>query len=311
MKILVTGGGGFIGSALLLWIPSNYKVVSLDLGENYSQLQSLVGDNVIFVKGDITDIKLVDDLMKDTDIVIHLAGIVGDKACMSNPNKAVLTNIYGTYILLQKAIKYEIDRFIFASTQSVYTTFRKRPMPLKEDMKPEPDDFYGALKSVSEYEIMDFIDYVILRFSNIYGYGSGLGAQWGGVIGRFIKSADEKSEIAIYGSGDQGVDFVHIDDLLQAILKIIETPEIRKEIFNIGSNRIAKIRELAQIVADCFKEDYNRNIILKKVEAPPGKIWPDRWLANDRIRKLLPPFPTISLKQGIRQLVKKYMEANQ
>lgn len=308
MKILVTGGGGFIGSTLLVRLAHEYKIICLDHGRKYPQHQALLRDNVRLVKGDITDINLMDELMQDVDIVIHLAGGGGNTACMRNPANAVMTHIYGTHLLLQKAEEYNAKRFIFASTQSVYSTFKKREMPLNEDRMLEPDDLYGALKAAAEYKIQDsMVGYVILRFANVYGYGSGLfGAEAGGAIGNFIKAAYEGSDITIFGTGEQKIDYVHISDVCRCIEMILENSSIKNEIFNVGSGELHSIEEIAKIVADVGEKMYKHNVNIKKVPAPQGKIWPDRLMSIEKIKQQLKWIPSISLREGISEMIKKY-----
>lgn len=308
MRLLVTGGGGFIGSALLLKISDTVKVISLDHGRNYAELQGAIGNNVQLVKGDIKDGKLLDELLPKVDVVMHFAGGGGNRACMNDPVKAVMDNVYGTHLLVQKALQHDIKRFLFASTQSVYVTTAKRKMPLTEDMIPKPDDFYGALKTVAEYEIMDnFNDYMIFRFANVYGYGSGLGAQWGGVIGKFIKKGCGESEITVFGSGKQKVDFIHINDAVRAILTALEKESIKNETFNIGGGVIS-IEEVAKTVSKVAEEAFGRHVEIRYVPAPPDKIWPDRWLSIKKAKELLNWHPEISLEEGISEMMKKYME---
>lgn len=309
MKILVTGGGGFIGSALLVRLRREYKIICLDHGRKYSQLQALVQDNVRLVKGDITDMNLMDEIMQDVDAVIHLAGGGGNTACMRNPANAVMTYIYGTRLILHKANEYNVKRFIFASTQSVYSTFKKRKMPLNEDMELEPDDLYGALKAAAEYEIRgSMVDYNILRFANVYGYGSGLlsVAEIGGAIGNFIKAACEGSDITIFGTGEQKIDYIHISDVCRCIEMVLENSSIKNEIFNISSGELHSIEKIAKIVAAIGEKMYKHNVNIKKMPAPQGKIWPDRLMSIEKIKQQLKWSPSISLREGISEMIKKY-----
>lgn len=309
LKLLVTGGGGFIGSALLVSLSHANEILCLDHGRKYPQLQTRMQDNVRLVKGDITNIDLIDELMQDVDVVVHLAGGGGNTACTRNPANAVMTYIYGTHLLLQKAKEYNVKRFIFASTQSVYSTFKKREKPLREDLELVPDDLYGALKAAAEYEIRDsMVDYVILRFANVYGYGSGLfgAAELGGAIGNFIKAAYEGSDITIFGTGEQKIDYVHISDVCRGIEMVLENTSINNEIFNIGSGHLHSIEEIAKIVAGVGEEMYKRNVNIKKVAAPQGKIWPDRLMPIEKLKQQLNWCPSISLKKGISEMIEKY-----
>ena len=151
MKILITGGGGFIGSFLAEQLSKNHNVVVLDHGKRYRILKKKIKKNIEFVIGDISDEKILDRIFKkNIEVVIHLAGSLGNNACMNNPVDAVLSHVHGTHLLIKKSRECQIKRFIFASSQAVYSTFKIRKSRLNENMKLEPDDLYGILKSVAE-----------------------------------------------------------------------------------------------------------------------------------------------------------------
>jgi len=281
--------------------------VCLDHGRHYSTLRPLVGNSVKLIEGDILDKELIARNTKGADVILHLAGGGGNEACMKDPAKAVMTNIVGTHTLLKAAQASHVDRFIFASSYIAYSTFLKREMPLTEDMELRPDDFYGALKAASEREIMDSgTDYVILRISNVYGYGLGLGHEWNGVTGRFIKSGFESSTIPVYGSGKQKIDVVHIEDLCRAISMIINSRHVRNECFNIGSGKGTPVEDIARTVQDTFKNKFRKSVIIERKQAPPGKIWPDRWVSVSKIGRQLGWKPEMNLESGISGLIAKY-----
>lgn len=309
MKIFVVGGGGFIGGALLVNLPYKYKLICLDHGQRYPKLQTLIKDNVRLIEGDIADINLIDRIMQEgIDVVINLAGGGGNATCMRNPSNAVMTYTYGTHLLLQKSLKYRVKHFIFASSQSVYSTFKPRRMPLTEDMELEPDDLYGALKAAAEYEIRDSrLNYTILRFANVYGYGSGLtSVQTGGAIENFIKAVYDGSDITIFGTGEQKIDYVHIGDVSHVIEMILENSHIKNEIFNVGSGELHSIEEIAKIVSEVSEKVYKHKVNIKKIPAPEGKIWPDRLISIEKIKHKLKWRPSISLGEGIDEMMVKY-----
>lgn len=307
MRILVTGGGGFIGSSFLVNLPYEHKIVCLDHGRKYSKLQKLVRDNVKLIKGDVTDANLVDDIIRDVHVIIHLTGGGGNTACMKNPANAVMTYVYGTHLLLQKALKYSVKRFIFASSQSVYGTFKKRRMPLTENMALKPDDLYGALKAAAEYEIYDSnVNYVILRFANVYGYGDGLYGARGGAVDNFVKAAYDRSDITIFGTGKQKIDYINIRDVTRCVKMILENQSIKNEIFNVGSGKLYSIESIAKIVLETIEKLYKHKVNVKKVPAPQGKIWPDRLMSIEKIEHQLKWSPSISLRKGIHEVMMRY-----
>jgi nucleoside-diphosphate-sugar epimerase len=306
MKLLITGGGGYLGSGLLVGLPNKYNIICLDYGPRYPLLKKIIKDNVKLIEGDITDINLLNKIMKKgVDTIIHLAGYVGNDACMTNPSKAVMTNIYGTHLLLQSSLKNHVKHFIFASTQSVYSTFKARSTRLSETTGLEPDDLYGSTKAVAEYEIRDSPQkYTILRFANIYGVIKGIkGIQKSGAIEKFIKASFEGSDITIFGIGKQKIDYIHIKDVSRCIEMIIENSLIKNKIYNVGSGKPHSIKEIAEIISDYSEKLYNHKTRIKKKTAPKNKIWPDRLMSIEKIKRELKWRPTISLKEGIYEMM--------
>ena len=121
LKILVTGGGGFIGSFLVQQLSRKHEIIILDHGNRYKILKKKIKKNVEFVLGDITDEKILDRILKkNIDVIIHLAGVLGNNACMNDPVNAVISHVNGTRVLIKKSKHYHVKRFIFASSQAVY-----------------------------------------------------------------------------------------------------------------------------------------------------------------------------------------------
>jgi len=307
MKIFITGGGGYIGSVLLTKLPKEYEIICLDHGRHYSSLRNILGPNVKLIEGDVLNKELLNKNMKNVDAVLHMAGGGGNDVCMGDPARSVMLNVHGTHLLLKAAAENSVERFIFTSSYIAYSTFLKRSMPLTEDMELKPDEFYGALKAASEYEIMDSkTDYVILRLSNVYGYGLGFGHEWGGVIGKFIKSAYENSAIPVYEPGKQKIDVVHVEDVCNAISMIFNRKSIRNQHFNVGSGKATSVETIAQIIAHVFKNKFNKDVKIIKKPAPAGKVWPDRWVSVDKIKKQLGWEPKTKLEDGIADLAAKH-----
>ena len=109
MKILITGGGGYIGSYIINNLPKKYDIICLDHGKKYSQFDESVKNNVTLIKGDVTDSKLLEKIMsKGIDTIIHCAGTVGNSVCMEDPMSAISSHIHGTQLLIKKSIKFKV-----------------------------------------------------------------------------------------------------------------------------------------------------------------------------------------------------------
>ena len=302
MKILISGGNGLIGSNLLTGLPKHHEIISLSRGTKYSQLSRIIGSNVKLVKGNVSDGNLKGDLFNSTDAILHFAGGGGNSACMSNPSSSVDTYINGTRLLLRKAKEFNIDLFVFASSHFSYSTYKKKNLPLKEDDELEPDDLYGSLKAAAEKIIVESgVNYIILRFSNIFGFGNGLHADdTGGAIENFLSSVRSKKDISVYGTGKQKLAYLNVKDVVQCINLILESRK-RNEIYNVGGSEIFTVEEIANIVSIAGQENYSFKTNIKKIEVPEEKVWPDKIMSNDKIRKDLGWHPEMTLKEGIKE----------
>jgi len=305
MNILVTGGGGFIGSYLINDLLAKNHIICLD-HKNNSEIFHKTMKNVSFVKGDIADSKILNKVFqKPIDCVIHFAGILGNGACMENPSNAVLSHIYGTQKLCQKSLENNVKHFIFASTQSVYSTFKKRKNPLNEKMTSEPDDFYGSLKATAEFTIKNSgLNYTILRFANVFGYNQHI-SQKGGAIENFIKAVFNKNDISIYGTGKQKIDYVNVNDVSNCIKLVIENSKSYNQIYNIGSGELHSIADIAKIISSNGKTLTKKITKIKKLPAPGDKIWPDRLMSIQKIKNSLGWYPVTSFKHGIYEIMEK------
>lgn len=304
LNILITGGGGFIGSYLVQHLSKDHKLIVLDHGKRYGTIRKKIKKNVEFVKGDITDEKKLDRIFKkDVQIVIHLAGVLGNNACMSDPINAVLSHVHGSHVLIKKSKEYKIKRFIFASSQAVYSTFKVRKNKLNEKMKLEPDDLYGVVKSIAENDIVESgVNYIILRFANVYGMNDCFNQQ-GGAIMNFIKAVKEKSEISIFGTGKQKIDYIELGDVYNCIKIILDNSKLNKQIFNIGSGELNSIIDIAHIISKIGKKHSGYLTKISKKPAPGGKVWPDRLMSINKVKKSTGWKPKVSLKQGIERIV--------
>lgn len=303
MKILVTGGGGFLGSRVIQTLIPSHDVVCLDHGKNYKFLDSYFKRKVKLIKGDTSDEKILKPLVKKADVIIHLAGVAGERRCIQDPLKSCISNIYSTYTISGIAKNYKIKKIIFSSSYWVYSSFRERKMPLLEDSKLNTDSVYGAQKVLSELFIQNSsVPFDILRISAIYGFGSGVGSQWEGVVGNFIKQAFKKEPITVYGTGKQKIDLVYVDDIANVIKDLIQN-EKESNIYNIGGGKPTSVLEIIGILEDIFKKDYGIKIQVKKMKAPLGKIWPDKWLSTKKIKRRYDQYPFTILQDGIKKTV--------
>lgn len=262
MNILITGGLGFIGINLIRKISKNkkYKLRILDkINKNQStKILSSVRINhyhlsanfkkkyttkLQYFSHDLRKSKNLDNILFDTEIIIHLAASTGVLDSFKDPMNDFNNNVLGTLNLLEISRNNNVKKFIFASSSAPLGNVN---IPISEILPLKPLSPYGSSKaSVESYLSSYFHSYglssVILRFSNIYGPGSFFKTS---VIAKFIKKIFHKSEIEIFGNGNQSRDFIYIDDVTSAIVKSLNFKKKSCEIFQICSGRQTSINEI-------------------------------------------------------------------
>jgi len=253
MKILVTGGCGFIGSnfikGMLKKYPA-YKIVNLDkltYCGNPDNLRDIEADKrYTFIKGDICDKKIVDKLMKDCDTVINFAAESHVDRSISDASEFIRTNIYGVYVLLEAAKKHNIKRVIQISTDEIYGSIRKGSF--KETSPIRPNSPYSAAKAGGDHLAMAYyktfkLPVIITRSSNNFGpyqYPEK-------VIPLFITNLLENKKVPLYGDGMNVRDWLYVTDNCTAIDLVLHKGKIG-EVYNIGGSFEIPNIELTKII---------------------------------------------------------------
>ncbi len=267
MKYLVTGGSGFIGSHLSAALLSrgDSVVVLDDLSTGSAKnLQGVVSNpSLEIVSGSILDIALVDSLVAKVDQVLHLAAAVGVFNIVNNPLKSLQTNIGGTENVLDACAKHG-KSFFLTSSSEIYG--KNTNVPLSE----ESDRIVGSpLKSRWSYseakaidESLAFFHYTqnklpvrIVRLFNTVGPRQ-IG-QYGMVVPRFVSAAISGEAISVYGDGKQSRAFCHIDDVIEALLLVIDSPKAIGQVYNVGNNFEISIADLAKKVIEVTNSSSN------------------------------------------------------
>lgn len=254
-KVLVTGGAGYIGSALLTKLLKNgYQVRLLDqMFFGTSPIASVLKHpNLEVVRGDFRQVDKVVQSMRDVDSVVHLGAIVGDPACALDEDLTIETNLMATRNIAEIAKGSGVGRFVFASTCSVYGANEGDEL-LHEGSPLNPVSLYAITKLAAENVLMSMADSrfspTCLRFSTIYGLSGR--TRFDLVVNLLTAKALLNGQITIQG-GDQWRPFLHVDDAALSVLKALEAPleKVHREIFNVGSDEqnrtIQQIGEMIQ-----------------------------------------------------------------
>ena len=261
MRILLTGGAGFIGSHLAdHYVTKGNQVTILDNFSTGSQenIAHLAG-KVTTVDGDIRNVELVEKLTIDADLVLHMAAALGVNTILESPLESMSTNITGSEVVLNAAAKFN-KRIIIASTSEIYGKNPKQPLNETDDRvvgAPQKIRWtYSDAKAIEEAMAFALhqekkLPVTTVRLFNTVGPRQS--GRYGMVVPRFVQAALKNEALAIYGDGTQSRVFCHVDDAVAAIAKMAATDATIGEVFNVGGNGEVTIKALAEKVISTTK----------------------------------------------------------
>lgn len=248
---LVTGGAGFVGAHLARWLADrdDEVVVLDDLSGGFTDN---IDERAHFVEGSILDHALVDDLFRDYsfDYVYHLAAYAAEGLSHFIKRFIYTNNVIGSVNLINAAVNYDVKCFVFTSSIAVYGVGQ---VPMREDMRPEPEDSYGIAKYAVERELeathrMFGLPYVIFRPHNVYGELQNIGDKYRNVLGLFINQIMRNEPLTIFGDGEQTRAFSYVGDIIPAIAGAPKLEAAQQEVFNIGADRPYSVNQLADTI---------------------------------------------------------------
>jgi UDP-glucose 4-epimerase len=261
VRVLVTGGAGFIGSHLAdRLIEQGYEVAVID-NESTGRREN-VRAQALYRRGDVANLADLEPIFATgLDAVCHIAGQVSIIRSFSDPVADLRTNTNGTINVLQLCVKHQVPRLLYASSMTNYGQTDVLPIP--ETHPCEPTSYYGITKyaaeryvhaTASRADLAFRFAVTSLRMYNVYGPRQALDNPYQGVLGIFLGNLLRREPISIYGDGEQTRDFVYIDDVVQAWVAALGHSAGVGRIFNIGSGRRLTINQLADAVLKAFGE---------------------------------------------------------
>ena len=311
MKIGVTGGAGYIGSFLIKKLVENgHEVVSIDdesIGD-YRHLRELeLDDKAELLIGDIREKEGLQKIWEKCEAVVHLAALSNLEICKEHPEEAISVNVFGTHQVMEAVKEIGIPKVVFCSSASIYGEPKK--IPVTEDSPLDALNLYGITKIAGEkivnsYWMNDKIETVNLRFGNIYGIG--LYTQWYAVIPKFVKQAIDGKEITIYGDGEYTRDYIHIEDITQAIINAVISKNLGGETFNLGGETITVNRITALVLEEFEKVTGNKP---DTVNMPP-RLGETKEFSYDlsKTKSMLGLTNKWTVKDGINQIIHYCLE---
>jgi len=258
MRVLVTGGAGFIGSNLVdKLIDDGHEVIIFDdlstgREENINSKAKLFRFDIS--KEEFFDIPIMGDIMTGVDVVFHLAAKARVQPSIENPIEFHKVNVNGTLNLLKACVDYNVKRFIFSSSSSVYGNVEEKDLPTSEDSKLNPMSPYALHKLVGEQYCKLFselygLETACLRYFNVYGDGMSLEGAYKLVIPIFTEQRLNGKPMTIRGDGENRRDFTYVDDVVDANIKCMDYPlELNGDVFNIGNGDNRSVNQLADMI---------------------------------------------------------------
>lgn len=269
-NILITGGLGFIGSHIANELINDNNVVILDnlSTGNINNLKNPNHENLKIVIEDICNTNL-DDLTSNIDYIFHLAAMASVPLSIDKPVECSEINLNATIMLLKSAVDNDVKKIVFSSSSSVYG--QNKNMPLKETEQPMPMSPYASSKASCELYLKAFhesygLNYVSLRYFNVFGPGQDKNSHYAAVIPNFISALLEGNQPEIYGDGEQTRDFIYVKDVVKANINAAESDY--NGIINIASGKKLSINQLYEIV----KKTLDRNLEPKYLPTRQGDI---------------------------------------
>lgn len=249
--VIVTGAAGFIGSHLVdELLKMGYHVLAMDdLSGGY---QDNINSNATFIQGSIVDHDLINKIFAEhrPKYVYHLAAYAAEGLSHFIRRFNYTNNLIGSVNLLNAAVNYGAEHFVFTSSIAVYGS---APPPMTEDMKPSPEDPYGVAKAAVEQDLrlayeMFGLPYTIFRPHNVYGERQNIADRYRNVIGIFMNQIMQEKPVTVFGDGEQSRGFTYIGDVAPVLAHAPVNPDARNEIFNLGADTPVTVNQLVKEV---------------------------------------------------------------
>ena len=309
--ILVTGGAGFIGSyvveELLLLEPA--KIIILDnlIRGSMENMRNFIDNKVVqFFEGDIRDTPLLEKCISTSDYVFHMAAL-RINACAAHPKEGFDVMLNATFNLAELCVKFKIMKVIYSSSASVYGLAQHFPTPETENPFNN-QTFYGAAKLWGEqlfrsYKFMYGLDYVALRYFNVYGPRMDTDGKYTEVMIKWLDCIRDQKSPLIYGDGNDTMDFVHVKDIAFANVLALQS-DVTDESINIGFQRETSLEELLRLLLEVnnsqqipeYRDANTINPVCKRIAD------------ISKAKSLLGYNPQINLEKGLKDLSRWYFE---
>ncbi len=272
-----------------------HTVVALD--DLSGGFEDQVDDRAVFVKGSINDTELVEGLFDEHkfDYVYHLAAYAAEGLSHFIRTFNYNNNLMGSIVLINASVRHKVKCFVFTSSIAVYGS--QHP-PMTEDMKPVPEDPYGAAKLAVEHDLyaarhMFGMDYVIFRPHNVYGEYQNIGDRYRNVVGIFMNQLMQGKKLSVFGDGEQQRAFSYVGDIAPIMANCVNVPAAMGEVFNIGADRAYTVKELATVVMAAMEAEGELDHLPARNEVLHA------YSDHSKAKRVFGNVPETSLKDGL------------
>ncbi|MGB0934385.1 MAG: NAD-dependent epimerase/dehydratase family protein [Lishizhenia sp.] len=300
MKILVTGGAGFIGSNLVKrLVKEKHEVVVIDNLLRGNKIDKATFEKIVFIKGDVRNFETVNKATKGCDVIFHFAAVLGVDVVADNPVETMDVEVIGTRNVIQAAEENSVNKILYASTSGIYG-HSAIENALTEEVLVDPRTSYAMAKRYNEIYLASHceekgLNAISLRFFNVYGHNQDNRM----VVPRFFEQAHQNSPITVYGKGLQTRDFTYIDDTVEACVRLI----------NINGSHIVNIANEAEwnieTLAHNIKNIVNSTSEIKFIDAPKKRYDYEverRVGSSKKLERLVNYKPKTTLLEGLQKI---------
>ena len=305
-RVVVTGGGGFIGSNLvraLLERGDEVRVLDNFSTGNRANLDAL---DVEIVEGELRSYERVHNAVRKTEVVYHLGALGSVPRSVQDPLTSSAVNVEGTLNVLLAARDEGVRRVVFSSSTSVYGSSRK--LPTTEDTPPDPISPYGVAKLAAERYCVSFsrvyhsFETVVLRYFNVFGPRQSPFSQYAAAVPLFITKIAAGEEIDVYGDGEQSRDFTFVGNVVDATIRAGAAVGASGEIFNVAAGSPASVNHVAETIGGIVGQPVRRRELPRRA----GDLR-DSWADLSKSQRVLGYAPEIALEDGLRRTIESLL----
>jgi len=308
-RIVVTGGGGFIGSNIVKHLLEDNEVIVVD-DFSTGRMENLEGivEKITLIQGSITDLDLMMRTFRDVDFVLHQGALPSVPRSIDDPVISNLVNVDGTLNVLVAARDNNVEKVVFAASSSAYGD--TPTLPKVETIPSNPLSPYAVTKFTGELYMKVFNDVfglrtTSLRYFNVFGPGQDPTSQYSAVIPKFVRAIINDQSPTIYGDGEQSRDFTFIKDVIQANIKAAESRKADGEMINVAKGDRTTVNELARLII----EDFGKTGLIEPIHIDPLPGDVKHSLADiTKARELMGYEPQYTLEDGLKETLDYFRE---